>query len=256
MNSPAWMPAPPNPWPVPTVNSPGCLIAAYHRARNDNEPKCLFPRLRPRHQPCQCRHGQLIIVPVATDPDSNVDLTDFKAKLSPDIAAVMLTCPSTLGLFEQHVVEMATISPTPVGLLRRSQPQRPHGAPAPAISASTSSTSTYTKPSPPHGGRPGSGTVGIKSALLLPPHACSGEKWQQLHPRHQPSPIDRPHRPLRQLRCYHRAYAYMLHLGGNTCAKLPITPYSTPTTRVKLQEPSTSLPPYLMRGAPLRRTSG
>jgi glycine dehydrogenase subunit 2 len=47
------------------------------------------------------------VVEVKSDARGNVDLEDLRRKLSPRTAALMLTNPNTLGLFEEHVVEVA-----------------------------------------------------------------------------------------------------------------------------------------------------
>ena len=122
------------------------LIAAYHRARNDKRTKVLVPDSAHGTNPASAAMAGFTVVPVATDPDGNVDLTDFKAKLSPDIAAVMLTCPSTLGLFEQHVVEMADLAHGLWALLYYDGANlNAHGRARPGDLGFDASTSTYTK---------------------------------------------------------------------------------------------------------------
>jgi len=49
------------------------------------------------------------VVKVGTDPRGNVDLDDLRAKATEDVACLMLTNPSTLGLFEPGIEEIATI---------------------------------------------------------------------------------------------------------------------------------------------------
>jgi glycine dehydrogenase subunit 2 len=48
-------------------------------------------------------------VKVDVDADGNVDLDDLRAKATEDVACLMLTNPSTLGLFETHITEIAKI---------------------------------------------------------------------------------------------------------------------------------------------------
>jgi len=49
------------------------------------------------------------VVKVGTDEEGNVDLDDLRAKASDDVACLMLTNPSTLGLFEHGIEEIARI---------------------------------------------------------------------------------------------------------------------------------------------------
>jgi glycine dehydrogenase subunit 2 len=49
------------------------------------------------------------VVKVGTDEHGNVDLDDLRAKASDDVACLMLTNPSTLGLFETGIEEIAKI---------------------------------------------------------------------------------------------------------------------------------------------------
>ncbi len=56
-------------------------------------------------------------VTVVSDARGNVDLEDLKTKLSDDVAALMLTNPSTLGLFEENIVEIARLVHDAGGLL-------------------------------------------------------------------------------------------------------------------------------------------
>src|ERR671931_760047 len=46
---------------------------------------------------------------VETDARGNLDLDDLRAKVSEETAGLMLTNPSTLGLFDEHIEEVATI---------------------------------------------------------------------------------------------------------------------------------------------------
>ncbi len=47
------------------------------------------------------------VVSVPTRPDGTVDPAEVRARLNPDVAAIMLTNPNTCGLFERDVVEIA-----------------------------------------------------------------------------------------------------------------------------------------------------
>ena len=197
------------------------LIAAYHRARNDKRTKVLVPDSAHGTNPASAAMAGFTVVPVATDPDGNVDLTDFKAKLSPDIAAVMLTCPSTLGLFEQHVVEMADLAHACGALLYYdgANLNALMGRARPGdLGFDVLHLNLHKTLSTPHGGGgPGSGTVGIKSALLpflpMPVVVKNGSSFTL--DTNRPQSIGRIAPLFGNFGVILRAYAYMLHLGGN-----------------------------------------
>ena len=83
------------------------MIRAYHRSRGDLErTEVLVPDSSPRHEPGDRLDGRL---PDDHDPvgaDGGVDLDAFRAALGPRTAAVMITNPSTLGLFESRIGEL------------------------------------------------------------------------------------------------------------------------------------------------------
>lgn len=86
------------------------LIAAYHKARGEKRRLVLVPDSAHGTNPASAALAGFEVVPVASDNMGNVSLEDFKAKLTPEVAAVMLTCPNTLGLFEINVREMADLA--------------------------------------------------------------------------------------------------------------------------------------------------
>jgi glycine dehydrogenase subunit 2 len=57
------------------------------------------------------------LVKVETDPRGNIDLDDLRAKVDEETAGLMLTNPSTLGLFDEHIEEIARMFHEVGGLL-------------------------------------------------------------------------------------------------------------------------------------------
>jgi glycine dehydrogenase subunit 2 len=57
------------------------------------------------------------LVKVATDPRGNIDLDDLRTKVDEETAGLMLTNPSTLGLFDEHIEEIARMFHEVGGLL-------------------------------------------------------------------------------------------------------------------------------------------
>ncbi|MDD3118415.1 MAG: aminomethyl-transferring glycine dehydrogenase subunit GcvPB [Victivallales bacterium] len=89
----------------------GCmLIAAYHRDHGNTERKVmLIPDAAHGTNPASAAVAGFVIREVASDADGNVDLADLEAKLGPDTAGLMLTCPNTLGLFDPNVREICAL---------------------------------------------------------------------------------------------------------------------------------------------------
>ncbi|MBU4376360.1 MAG: aminomethyl-transferring glycine dehydrogenase subunit GcvPB, partial [Candidatus Omnitrophica bacterium] len=50
------------------------------------------------------------LISIPTGKDGCVDMDEYKAKLTNDVAAVMLTCPNTLGIFNTHIKEVADLA--------------------------------------------------------------------------------------------------------------------------------------------------
>ena len=83
------------------------VIRAYHRARGDIErDEVIVPDSSHGTNPATASMAGFRTVTVATRPDGGVDIDALRAALGPRSAAVMLTNPSTLGLFEHQVVEL------------------------------------------------------------------------------------------------------------------------------------------------------
>ena len=63
--------------------------------------------IRARHQPGDRRAAGFTVETSRRATDGTVDVDDVKAKLGPDVAAIMLTNPNTCGLFERDIIEIA-----------------------------------------------------------------------------------------------------------------------------------------------------
>jgi glycine dehydrogenase subunit 2 len=83
------------------------MIRAYHRARGDTaRTDVLVPDSAHGTNPATASMAGFRTINIASAPDGGVDLDAFRAALGPTTAAVMITNPSTLGLFESRVVEL------------------------------------------------------------------------------------------------------------------------------------------------------
>ncbi|MEO6857285.1 MAG: aminomethyl-transferring glycine dehydrogenase subunit GcvPB [Solirubrobacteraceae bacterium] len=85
------------------------LTRAYHEDRGEHRTKVLTPDTAHGTNPATVTMAGYEVVKVGTDAHGNVDIDDLRAKADTDVACLMLTNPSTLGLFEPQIEEIAAI---------------------------------------------------------------------------------------------------------------------------------------------------
>jgi glycine dehydrogenase subunit 2 len=85
------------------------LTRAFHEDRGEFRTKVLTPDTAHGTNPATVTMAGYEVVKVGTDERGNVDLDDLRAKAGDDVACLMLTNPSTLGLFESGIDEIARI---------------------------------------------------------------------------------------------------------------------------------------------------
>jgi glycine dehydrogenase len=88
-------------------------IRRYHRARGESHRNiCLIPTSAHGTNPASAVMAGMKVVLVSCDESGNVDMQDLKAKVdahSADLAAIMVTYPSTHGVFEASIVELCEL---------------------------------------------------------------------------------------------------------------------------------------------------
>ena len=98
----------------PAAGSQGELVGmlcirAYHQSRGSPRDSVLVPDSAHGTNPATGTMSGLRVVPLTTAPDGGIDLQELEAKLDSDVAALMLTLPSTLGLFERRILEVTEL---------------------------------------------------------------------------------------------------------------------------------------------------
>ncbi len=85
------------------------MIRAYHEARGEGEQRrvVICPDGAHGTNPATASMAGYDVVEVPTGPDGEVDLAAFEGALGPHVAAVMLTNPNTLGIFETRILEIS-----------------------------------------------------------------------------------------------------------------------------------------------------
>jgi glycine dehydrogenase subunit 2 len=83
------------------------MIRAYHESRGDGERReVLVPDSAHGTNPATASMAGMRTINVPSAPDGGVDVDAFRAALGPKTAAVMITNPSTLGLFEPRIGDL------------------------------------------------------------------------------------------------------------------------------------------------------
>ncbi|WP_290453459.1 aminomethyl-transferring glycine dehydrogenase subunit GcvPB [uncultured Muribaculum sp.] len=86
------------------------IIRAYHQERNDTKRvKVIVPDSAHGTNPASAAVAGLSIVEVKSCPDGTVDVDDLRPLLDDTVAAVMMTNPNTLGIFEKNIPEIASL---------------------------------------------------------------------------------------------------------------------------------------------------
>lgn len=155
-------------------------IRAYHLARGEEfRDVCLIPSSAHGTNPASAAMCGMSVVVVATDDDGNIDLDDFRSKAQEHadrLAAVMITYPSTHGVFEETVREICEIAHANGGqvYLDGANLNALVGLARPGdMGADVSHLNLHKTFCIPHGGGgPGMGPIGVKAHLApyLPGH--------------------------------------------------------------------------------------
>ena len=146
------------------------VIRAYHEKRGDfKRTKVIVPDAAHGTNPATAVMAGYEIVEIKSSPEGDVDIEALKEAVGDDTAALMLTNPSTLGLFERNIKEITKIVYDAGGQIYYD------GANSNAIMGITRSgdmgfdvvhLNVHKTLSAPHGGGgPGAGPIGVKSHL-------------------------------------------------------------------------------------------
>ncbi len=202
------------------------MIRAYHKARGDDErSEIIVPDAAHGTNPATATMCGMSVVELPTDEDGDVDLEALQNAVGPKTAGIMLTNPSTLGVFERKIVDVAKIVHDAGGLLYYDGANlnailgkvRPGDMGFDVIHMNLHKTF-----STPHGGGgPGSGAVGVGKRLMpympLPVVGREGEgsdaRYRWLTEDDLPDSIGRLSGFMGNAGVLLRAYVYMRMVG-------------------------------------------
>lgn len=146
------------------------VIRAYHDARGDKaRRKVIVPDSAHGTNPASAAVAGLEVVEVKSRPDGTVDVDDLRPLLDETVAAVMMTNPNTLGLFERNIPEIARLAHEAGALMyydgANLNPMLGVARPG-DMGFDVMHINLHKTFSTPHGGGgPGSGPVGVRAGL-------------------------------------------------------------------------------------------
>ncbi|HSN41048.1 MAG TPA: aminomethyl-transferring glycine dehydrogenase subunit GcvPB, partial [Burkholderiales bacterium] len=198
------------------------MIRAYHDSRGDTaRSEILVPDAAHGTNPATAVMCGYAMREVATDSDGNIDLAALKAAVGPQTAGLMLTNPSTLGVFERHILDIEKTVHDAGGLLYYDGANlnailgkvKPGDMGFDAIHLNLHKTF-----STPHGGGgPGAGPVGVSHKLApflpLPVVGQARGEYRLLDEKDLPLSIGRLAAHMGNAGVLLRAYVYMRLLG-------------------------------------------
>ncbi len=147
------------------------MVRAYHRSRGDTlRTEVLVPDSSHGTNPATASMAGFRTVTIPSLPDGGVDVDAFRAALGPRTAAIMITNPSTLGLFERHIAGLLEATHAAGALAYMDGANlnailgrfKPGEAGFDVMHFNTHKTFT----TPHGGGGPGAGPVGVRAHLV------------------------------------------------------------------------------------------
>jgi len=199
------------------------MIRAYHLARGDfGRSEIIVPDAAHGTNPATAAMCGYRVREIRTDADGDVDIEALKQAVGPQTAGIMLTNPSTLGIFERHIAQIAEIVHAVGGLLYYDGANmnailgkvRPG-----AMGFDVMHFNLHKTFSTPHGGGgPGAGAIGagprLEPFLPLPLVVRDESGFHLQGERERPRSIGRLSAFNGNLGVLLRAYVYIRLLGG------------------------------------------
>ena len=205
------------------------MIRAYHDARGDHDrTEILVPDTAHGTNPATAIMCGYKVREIPTDAEGDIDPQALKAAVGPRTAGIMLTNPSTLGVFERKIVEITRIVREAGGLLYYDGANlnailgkvRPGDMGFDVVHVNLHKTF-----STPHGGGgPGAGPVGVSERLVpflpVPMAGKEGDRYRWITEKDCPHSIGRLSAYMGNAGVLLRAYIYIRLLGREGMARV------------------------------------
>ncbi|GFO59645.1 glycine dehydrogenase (aminomethyl-transferring) [Geomonas silvestris] len=196
------------------------VIAAYHKARGEKRKYVIVPDSSHGTNPASAAMAGYEIITIPTAPYGDMDLDAYRAAMNNEVAAVMMTCPNTLGIFNPHIAEICEIAHQAGALAYYDGANlnailgkvRPGDVGFDVIHVNLHKTFG----TPHGGGGPGSGPVGVKKALIpyLPTPRVVKNTDGSFGVESHPEGIGRVSDFFGNFGIMVRAFGYIILLGG------------------------------------------
>ncbi|MDQ6877860.1 MAG: aminomethyl-transferring glycine dehydrogenase subunit GcvPB [Candidatus Dormibacteraeota bacterium] len=197
------------------------MIQAFHKSRGEARTEVLVPDSAHGTNPASASLSGFQVVEVKSGADGRISLADLESKLSPKVAALMLTNPNTLGLFEREILDVAEMVHATGAMLYYDGANlnafmgicRPGDMGFDAVHMNLHKTFT----TPHGGGGPGAGPVGVKADLVpfLPTPTVERLNGHLRLDFKRPKSIGRVRSFYGNFGMLVRAYTYILAMGGD-----------------------------------------
>lgn len=197
------------------------MIQAYHQSRGETRDEVLVPDSAHGTNPASAALCGFKVVEVKSAADGRISVADLESKLSDRVAALMLTNPNTLGLFERDILEVAQLVHGTGAKLYYDGANlnalmgicRPGDMGFDAVHMNLHKTFT----TPHGGGGPGAGPVGVKADLVpfLPRPLVQREDGRFRLDNDRPQSIGRVRSFYGNFGMLVRAFTYVLAMGGD-----------------------------------------
>jgi glycine dehydrogenase subunit 2 len=198
------------------------VIRAFHEAKGNPRRKVLLPDTAHGTNPASAALNGYEVVQLASGPDGRLHPEAVRAAMDDDVAAIMLTNPNTLGIFESHIQEIAAIVHGKGGLVYGDGANmnallgvaRPGDMGFDVIQYNLHKTFA----TPHGGGGPGSGPVAVKAPLEpylpLPAVVKEGERFRLVtDPKERPRSVGRLREFWGNFAMFVRAWALIREYG-------------------------------------------
>ena len=211
------------------------MIRAYHEQRGERRRRVLVPDSAHGTNPASAAQNGYEVVSIPSGEDGLLHPEPVAAAMSEDVAALMITNPSTLGLFEEHIARIAEIVHAKGGLVYGDGANLNAllGIARPGdLGIDVMHMNLHKTFSTPHGGGgPGAGPVGVKQLLApyLPTPVVrrreAAEGGGFALDENLPHSIGRLHANTGNVGMLVRAFAYLRSLGPDglrRCAEMAV----------------------------------